>query len=98
SSGSFGQVLIVLAVIAVVSGGACVVGRIFSRRFGGGASKAEKPRKKGGSGEQQQQNGGELGAREWQKPNFSMRDGGDIEFGFEKAKKKPPCKNGGPGG
>ncbi|KZV24430.1 hypothetical protein F511_24225 [Dorcoceras hygrometricum] len=78
SNGSFGPVFVVLAVIIVVSAVACVLGRLCGRRrhppkHAGHSTKAQKPNHV-------------LGPKEWepkQKPGFSVRDGGDIEFGFD---------------
>ncbi|KAK4429832.1 hypothetical protein Salat_1283900 [Sesamum alatum] len=93
SNGSFGPVFAVLAVIVVVSTVACVLGRLCSRRQHRGKEAAHHPPK--ASKQSQGQSKG-LGPKEWQKPNFNMRDG-DIEFGFDKrnpsAGKGP--KNGG---
>ncbi|KAL0357922.1 UNVERIFIED_CONTAM: hypothetical protein Scaly_1477900 [Sesamum calycinum] len=91
SDGSFGPVFAVLAVIVVVSTVACVLGRLCSRRHHRGKEAAHKTPKAS-----KQSQG--LGPKEWQKPNFNMRDG-DIEFGFDKRNPsgKGPKNGGGKG-
>lgn len=84
SNGSFGPVFAVLAVIVVISAVACVLGRLCSKRGRRVKEAAHHPNKGGGK----QSHGL---PKEWeskQKPSFNMRDGVDIEFGFDK--RMPP--------
>ncbi|KAL7149115.1 hypothetical protein ABFS83_05G017700 [Erythranthe nasuta] len=108
TSGSFGPVFIVLAVIFVISAVACVLGRLCSRRRHR-AKEAAHHHHHHQKAAKQSHGGGGLGPKEWesrQNPNLNMRDHGDVELGFDKKFKfpsaaklggngRPPHHNGG---
>ncbi|CAN0892975.1 hypothetical protein LINGRAHAP2_LOCUS17887 [Linum grandiflorum] len=75
STGSFGSVFIVLAVIVVVSAVACCLGRFCSKSKNQGSGKQKKDKKKNSSKNQKpQQSNSKVG----------QSDDDDIEFGFGK--------------
>ncbi|WCJ38447.1 hypothetical protein M5689_019508 [Euphorbia peplus] len=96
SNGSFGTVFIVLAVIIVISGIACCLGRFCSKRkSGGGGSKHGKPEKKSKHMQKNPNNfqvnpnfevNPKILPREREEMRGRERAGGDVdlEFGFDK--------------
>ncbi|PIN25111.1 hypothetical protein CDL12_02149 [Handroanthus impetiginosus] len=91
SNGSFGPVFIVLAIIVVVSGVACVLGRLCSRRSHHSKEVHHHPKADKES---------RLGPKEWEstrKQGLNMRDG-DIEFGFDHKRMPSGYKVGNNGG
>ncbi|XP_057948971.1 uncharacterized protein LOC131144378 [Malania oleifera] len=108
SSGSFGAVFIVLAVIVVVSAVACCLGRLCNRRFQNPAKQSHAPRPRPGERERP-----EFNPRPKQKdpefifrpkernqghPEFAFRPKeSDLEFGFERGNPMPGAKQPGNG-
>ncbi|KAM3358688.1 hypothetical protein P3S68_021621 [Capsicum galapagoense] len=74
SNGSFVSVFVVLAIVFVVSVIACVVGRLCSKKSNG-------PKAKKGQGQPQKQKEGKHNKHN---EFHTKREGGDIEFGFDK--------------
>ncbi|XP_050206118.1 uncharacterized protein LOC126655838 [Mercurialis annua] len=96
SNGSFGTVFIILAVIVVISGIACFLGRVCNKRKGGQdhghghghghhqERSKEQKKPSGSAGESQQKNPNIIRTKE------RGRELGDVEFGFEKGFAMPP--------
>ncbi|KAJ8547640.1 hypothetical protein K7X08_011226 [Anisodus acutangulus] len=74
SNGSFVSVFVVLAIVFVVSAIACVVGRLCSK-------KSHDPKVKKSQGQPQKQ---KEGKKNKHNEFHNKREGGDIEFGFDK--------------
>ncbi|XP_006356440.1 uncharacterized protein [Solanum tuberosum] len=74
SNGSFVSVFVVLAIVFVISVIACVVGRLCSKKSNG-------PKVKKSHGQQQKQKEGKHNKHN---EFHNKREGGDIEFGFDK--------------
>ncbi|KAL6187496.1 hypothetical protein ACLB2K_038894 [Fragaria x ananassa] len=83
SNGSFGSVFIVLAVIVVISGIACFLGRLCNRDRSH-KSKPNKQSKHKGNHKTHPKEGHHGDHAEPGNQHFRAKDGSDIEFGFDK--------------
>lgn len=96
SNGSFGTVFIILAVIAVVSAIACLLGRLCNRRAHSQKPKAQTSHKPSRSTRKDRQDHHvEFGSDSGQHNNFRPRDQGDVEFGNNPNINSRPNKEGG---